>query len=140
MSTTTSKRDERVADDAANDRLLACTASGCPRRWSCNFGSRLCSAHDAAPPDRWPEVTQSLLDADADTARFGAKPAPAPRVATREEGRAALARLRRPPREGRDLAWAQRLEQREARGDDLTDFQRSAWRAALHGPIVGAAE
>lgn len=46
----------------ASTRRIGCAATGCPMRPSCSSegSSFVCSAHSAAPPHRWPHVTDGL--------------------------------------------------------------------------------
>jgi hypothetical protein len=69
-------------------------------------------------------------------------PAPECSAEAKSQGVAALRHLmgklgkRRFGFEGDGVAWALRLQQREQGGDNLTPFQRDAWREALRQPIV----
>ena len=128
-----SSRDQRIADSAADDRDLMCTAHGCPLRWSVNFSSPLCSAHGRADPQDWPRVTQWLQDAEAERIYRAQYPDPPPAVRklTPEERRAIGANLRIALRQAGGRAWAERLRDREESGARLTDAQRAMWRAAL---------
>lgn len=123
-------RDNRIADESTDERTLMCRASGCPHRWSVNFEVPLCSAHSrCTSPQEWPRVTQALLDAEADRA-MNPPQKPAERYATKEEGLAALEKLRQMGR-GDPRRWAKVLKRREERGRPLSAFQRAAWREAL---------
>lgn len=135
MSTYRSRvADQRVADDAIADRSLLCSASGCPNRWSLNFGKPLCRAHAFAEPHQWPQVTQEQLDAETDRALAAAAPKLQATVThwSMADKRALLKRLREvfaTPVDPR--AWARNLRDRERSGARLTQAQRTAWRAVL---------
>lgn len=119
-------QDRKTADDAMVDHALMCRATGCPRRWSNDFGgARLCTMHSRClSPHDWPRVTQQLLDADLEQARSEPRQV-VERHATKAEGIAALRKLamlgRQDPR-----AWANRLLERAKRGETMTRPQREA--------------
>jgi hypothetical protein len=140
----TSARDRAIADDAGADFALRCRAYGCPRQWSVNFGTKLCSAHALAiDPREWPRITAALLADEADRARFGPPPAAHERPSmTKAEGLAALALVREGHLFARQLPrdWAHRLEQAERDGRPLSARQRSAWRQACGHQILDAAQ
>ncbi len=128
------KRDAAVADHAIADRALLCTASGCPNRWSLNFGKPLCRFHAFAEPHAWPQVTQEQLDAETDRALAGQVPKVQATVKhwSLAEKRELLQGLRAlfasaPASSGR--AWATLLRRREQAGEPLTAAQRDMWRA-----------
>ena len=133
MSTYRNRAEQRAVE---SDRTLLCTVDGCPNRWCVDFGRRLCSAHDAAPIDRWAEVTQQQLDAEASRAFDAQRPRPADRWLSKAERGELMARVRqslgRIGSGGSGRVWAHRLKAREEAGEPLTSFQREAWRAALH--------
>ena len=131
------RRDQRIADDHAGDQANLCAAAGCPNRWSVSLGNGrgTCSAHAWAPADHWPGITQRELDREterayrvaSDVPAFRGGPVPCPQR-LRDRLRAAVRSLSE-QKPGRD--WAARLREREAKGDNLTEFQRDAWRAVL---------
>lgn len=127
-------RDEKIADDVEQvERHLMCSADGCPRRWSV-MGDRgkACSAHYSANPRDWPRITQQLLDAEVDRARYNDAVRPAPEPYTPEQRRAIADRMhgmfdnRADPR-----AWARELQRRHKAGHRLTQAQVAAYRHAL---------
>jgi hypothetical protein len=123
-------RDQRIADEVEIEADLRCIADRCPRRWSSDFGAKLCSAHAAAKSTHhWPRITQDLIDLETQQALRGPRPRPQ-RYATREEGIAALEKLRHMGR-GDPRRWAKVLQRREERGVQLTKFQRVAWREVV---------
>lgn len=127
-----SSRDQRIADEVGIAQTLRCTAMGCPNAWSVSIGSRLCSAHAWADPSQWPGITQSVLDAEADRARFGL---PGRQQAVRhlsaQEKRSIGARMRDALSQSGGRDWAMRLRDRDQQGEPLTDAQRHMYRAAL---------
>lgn len=128
------KRDAAVADQAISERAFMCSASGCPNRWSVNFGRPLCSAHSSADPHQWPQVTQEQLDAETARALIAAAPKAQATVKhwSAAEKKALLQRLRAVFAEKRNpRAWAERLRDRERSGARLGEAQRQMWREAL---------
>jgi hypothetical protein len=133
-------RDERIADDVAEDRTMLCCAIGCPNRWTVDAGQgRLCTAHARAEPTQWPWITQQQLDAQTQRALQAQQlPLPAAPVPDRAAAAAALGELQRTLRSSSDRAWALQLRDRElhhggvlASGRRMTPFHRQAWRAVL---------
>ena len=125
--------DKRAANSVEEDAALMCTASGCPNRWSVDFGHRLCSAHNGAELHEWPEITQRLLDAETEAALRGQEPR---KQATHRhysvaEKKAIGQRLRAALRNRGGKEWALRLQAREAAGKRLNAAQKTMWRAAL---------
>lgn len=135
--TATTARDQRIADDVGLDRETLCTATRCPRRWTVDLGSgRLCSAHAWAQPHHWPQITEELLEADAQRAYRAqyAEPKRERLPLTRTEQLQLLHRLKTAVQRMADrgsLAWAERLKARDEAGERLTLAQRQSYRAAL---------
>jgi hypothetical protein len=127
-------RDQRIAAESHSDRALMCSAHGCPLRWSVNFGQPLCSVHNRYELHDWPRMTDWLNEREADEAFRRQQPAPPARVKhwTSDEKRAIGQRLRAALRNQGGRGWAERLRDREERGDRLNDAQRAMWRQALH--------
>jgi hypothetical protein len=132
-----SRRDERIADDA-QDRRLMCEAHGCPNRWSVDAGGgRLCSAHQWSARAEWPRITQQLLDAETDRAYRAQAVPPSDgtpkRTLSRGEKLHVLGQLREVLQRklGDWRAWAARLRQRHEAGENLTETQREMYRSAL---------
>jgi len=94
---------------------------------------------DHLPPDRAPTVLQFRdacrrpVEHAASTPRLPA-PAPDPKVIR------AIRAAWRPVGAGGPRAWAERLREREEGGENLTLFQRAAWRAALATELQAAHE
>lgn len=132
--------DKHAADSVEENTALKCSASGCPNRWSVDFGHRLCSAHNGAELHEWPEITQRIVDAETDAAFRGQEPR---RQATHRhfsvaEKKAVGQRLRAVLRNVGGKDWARRLQAREEAGRKLTDAQKAMWRAALnYGETLG---
>jgi hypothetical protein len=126
--------DKRTVESAEHDAALMCTASGCPHRWSVDFGTRLCSAHNGAELHEWPEITQRLLDADTDAALRSQEPRKQAthRHFSAAEKKAVGQRLRAALRNVGGKDWARRLQAREEAGRRLSDAQKAMWRAALN--------
>jgi len=133
MSTaTTNRRDQRIADDAAEDQHLLCSAQGCPCRWSIDNGKgRLCTNHAAAAPARWPEITRQLKDAEVDRAMDRLPFTPPAKVVDKAAAIAKLRGFRLGANAGGPKDWAHQLAERERRGENLTLAQRTMWREAL---------
>ena len=131
-------RDQRIAADANSERHLMCAAHGCPLRWSVNFGEPLCSVHNGYERHDWPRVTEWLQEREADEAfkRQNPPPAPAVKRLTADEKRAIGQKLRQALRANGGRKWAERLRDREQRGERLTDAQRAMWRQALGRNLV----
>lgn len=140
-------RDERIADDAGADRQLLCSAHGCPNRWAVDAGNgRLCSAHAWVGRHLWPQVTQEQQDAETDRARAAMNDPEPPAYVRRDPARlgAALAKLAQqkdPMRGFRRLQWVeQNRAGRLPSGQQMTEFQRWAWRHALRRAGVALAD
>lgn len=133
MSSYRNRADQRVADDVNAGRHLMCAASGCPLRWSVDFGTPLCSAHAGKDPLQWPAITQRVLDAELAEAVRRDQPKPQAQVRhfTAADKRAVGQKLRQALRANGGRQWAERLREREERGEHLTDAQRAMWRQAL---------
>ncbi|WKB53001.1 hypothetical protein [Eleftheria terrae] len=134
MSTFESRRDQRIADEVADDRTLMCAAHGCPNRWSVDAGNgRLCSAHAWADTRDWQAITHAQRNAQTDRAMAAQRPAPArPMVSKRE----AIQRLRSLDfGRSKGKSWAERLRDRELAGERLTDAQKRMWRSALRADL-----
>lgn len=133
------RRDQKMADDAGEDRSLMCTAPGCPNLWSNDFGKgRNCSAHGWSSRRYWPQITQEQIDAQTqralvDAAKIGRPEKPALSKADKRALLSDMASLSFPSGEDDDKrAWARKLRARERRVDRMTAAQKSAWREALH--------
>lgn len=89
------------------------------------------------PPDRPPTAPLfKALCLNAPPPPVKRLPAPKPDLARIASE---FAKLRHPRSDGRPLAWAYDLQERETRGEALTPAQRAAWREALaHMPITGS--
>ena len=125
--------DQRIADEAGEDRALMCAAERCPCRWTVDAGNgRMCSAHAWVDASQWPRITERLLDADLERAHRGTPPV-RPVVLTREQRIAAVAKLKNLNNPSAGRGWAHALKSREEAGECLTLAQRESWRAAL-GP------
>jgi hypothetical protein len=87
--------DQRVADEAEDDRALMCMAVGCPRRWSVSGDrGRACSAHYWAERADWPRITEAVLRAETDRALVAAaKPVAPVSPEQRAQALAALAKF-----------------------------------------------
>lgn len=140
-------RDERIADEAVADRQLLCSAHGCPNRWSVDAGNgRMCSAHAWAGRHLWPQITQEQQDAETERARAAFDPQPEPQHIRRDPARlgAALAKLSQPKDPLRGFRRLQWVEQNRAgrlpSGQQMTEFQRWAWRHALRHAAVALAD
>lgn len=123
------------------DPGLRCIAHGCPNAWAVDFGrGRLCSAHDGAPPADWPRVTaRELARADERTADASQRSDLRPTFPTSPEATARLVERTRTllaaaAEVQTSRVWAVRLREREARGEPLSEFRRTAWRIALRVP------
>ena len=119
-------RDQRTADEYGTgpDKQMMCTAHNCPNLWSTSDGN-VCRWHAAAPPHRWPEVTQDLQDATTnrviDAQRLPQQVAPV----SQTERRAILNRLRTAMTQPRDpRAWIGVLLANEGRGERLSAMQK----------------
>lgn len=123
-------------DDGSVPQALMCAANGCPNRWTTSIG-HVCRWHADAPKERWPEVTQQQQWNETERAQARNEPAHEPYVAPLSFAakKAVLLRLREVfSTGGNSRDWAQRLRDREARGERLTAPQREGWHAALrHG-------
>lgn len=138
----TSARDRTIADDAGADFALRCRASGCPRPWSVNLGTKLCSAHALCQSAKeWPRVTERLLEEESERALYGPPAAPESRSVTLGEALAALRRVREGHLFKRQVPkdWARRLEEAEKAGRPLSAYQRAAWRQAFGHQLLDAA-
>lgn len=133
--------DRRIADDEQSERVLMCSAHGCPNRWSVDGpAGRCCSAHAWAPTGQWPGIT-AQQDAAATQRAFlaaqkgesGDAPAHRTRPASPDE-REAIARALQGGAKARGVQWAKRLLVREGKGERLTLAQREMWRDALMVP------
>jgi hypothetical protein len=96
-STRPSRTDQRVADEAAVDQSLLCSAHGCPNRWSVDAGhGKACRAHAWAQPHDWPQITVEQQDAETDRALRAMQPPLHQATPTPDPGRLrrVLARLR----------------------------------------------
>ncbi len=125
--------DTRAANSVEDDAALKCTASGCPMRWSVDFGTKLCSAHSGAELHEWPEITQRMLDADPEAAFRSQEPRKQAthRHFSAADKKAVGQRLRAALRNQGGKEWARRLQAREEAGKRLNTAQKTMWRAAL---------
>jgi hypothetical protein len=117
----TRAQDQRLVEDVAAGKELACAASGCPHRWSVDAGAgRLCSWHAWSDPHLWPQVTQEQLEAMTEKARQHRELVP-PRALSRADKTQILNGLREvlKPRQGRK-GWAQRIVDRVCAGERVT--------------------
>lgn len=138
VATYQARRDQRIADNHGTDQSLMCAASGCPNRWSVSLGNGrgTCGAHAWAPAEHWPGITQREVDRETERAYAVATQQPAaqhrnpgacpPHLRGRLEAAKRVLAQSQPSRD-----WAHRLRDREARGDNLTEAQRDAWRKVL---------
>jgi len=107
------------------DLSLMCGARGCPNRWSVDGGNgRLCSRHAWSQPKDWPSITESIN-------RSPVEAIPQSRQISDEEKLSILRKLEQIGASDDPKRWAKALKEREARGDRLSSFQRSAWREAI---------
>ena len=131
--------DRRIADDEQSERVLMCSAHGCPNRWSVDGpAGRCCSAHAWAQSRMWPSITARLQDeatqrAFAACQRTEASGEWRTRPANAQE-RAAIQRALTGGAKARGVQWAKRLLVREGRGESLTLAQREMLRDALLVP------
>lgn len=125
--------DQRIVEEVEADAAAMCTASGCPNRWTVDFGTRLCGAHSGADPLEWPEITQRLADAAAEAAfrNQGGRQQATHRHFSTVDKKAVGQRLRAALRNQGGRQWAERLRDRELRGERLNQAQRTMWRDAL---------
>lgn len=137
----TTAADRRTADDEQAERVLMCSAHGCPNRWSVDGpNGRCCSAHAWEPSHRWPAITEAQQRAAEHRAfeRTQRKAWPEAlqrvRAPTAEERAATSKALAIGGSKARGVQWAKRLLVREERGDSLTMAQREMWRDALMVP------
>lgn len=141
-ATARANRDRKTTDETAVDKALMCAAHGCPNHWSSDFGhGRVCSAHSRGGSSDWPRITQQVLNAEVDRARYGAANRAAQPKAppTSEERKAIALRMREAlsdPRAGR--AWAYHLRERHLAGANLTQAQIEAYQTALRGAATSA--
>jgi hypothetical protein len=137
------KHDAKTVGAVERDAQRMCSAHGCPNLWSVDVGhGRLCSAHAAAEPSHWPEITQSQQWHAAERARWAGEPQP---VATshRTTDPARLRVLLRRfadhvrVRDQAPKRWAWKLKAREeADPASVNDAQRAMWREALRADIT----
>lgn len=127
-------RDQQIANEAAVDRSLMCSADRCPRKWTVSVGGSrgLCCAHGCSDRSAWPRITQQILDDEIDQARYGSAPKAEPQPVDRSEALRQLRTLRLGAVSG--TQWAESLRRRELAGQNLTLFQREAWREVLGQP------
>ena len=128
-------RDEQIAAEVNVDRALMCPAAGCPNRWSVSGErGRGCSAHYWSNPRDWPRITQALIEAETNRARYFAAARPERlEPASMEMRKAAVAALHAFVNErGRDArAWAAELQRQHHAGKRLSEVQVDAYRRAL---------
>ena len=128
-------RDQKIAEDVNVDRALMCPAAGCPNRWSVSGErGRGCSAHYWANPRDWPRITQAILEAETDRARYAAAGRPEPSAelpyAVRKAAVAALHAFV-DNRAADPRAWARELQRRHLAGERLSEVRVNAYRAVL---------
>lgn len=131
-------RDERVADETHAEAALMCGATGCPNRWSVDAGNgRLCSAHAWVGRHLWPQITDEQQWAETERARRAMEDQPAANCTRRDPERMAKA-LAKLAKQKEGTAWAKRLRWCEherggklPNGQQMTDYQRWAWRQVL---------
>lgn len=123
-----SKADQVAADSLHVDRVLMCSATLCPNRWSVDFGGgRMCSAHAGASHHDWPRITQEQLDAETQRALDAQMPREAQRFVKPDPVKLSryLAKLAAGIRDAqRDpRGWAKALRTRYEAGERLTQAQ-----------------
>lgn len=131
-------RDEQVAAEVNVDRSLMCPAAGCPNRWSVS-GERGkgCSSHYWANPRDWPRITQELVEAETDRARWAAAAKPErPEARPGDLGpvrKAAVAALQAfvDNRASDSRAWARELHRRHLAGERLAPSTVATYRGVL---------
>ena len=134
-STFDDTRDQSTADRIDRTADLMCKARGCPNHWSTSIGN-LCRWHSAADPSHWPEVTEQQQWDETERARLNGMPKPPAPVLSAQQRRELLQRMGEALRQMSDQSqhprrWAQRLQERDQRGDALTATQREMYRSAL---------
>ena len=123
MSTYRDRADQRIANDAGNDKKLMCSAHNCPNLWSTSDGN-LCRWHADAEPHQWPQVTHELQDAITDRIVNRERPVAAPLVSFNEK-KVILGRLRTvltEPKNQRE--WIERLRAKAAANQPLSAMQK----------------
>jgi hypothetical protein len=119
------KFDKEEVQDSYGE--LMCAARGCPNRWSVDAGNgRLCSRHAWKPAKDWPSITEDIKAAPAQTMS-----AVEYRQISDEEKLAILRKVEEMFSHSNPKRWAHALKEREARGERLTPYQKSAWKEAL---------
>jgi hypothetical protein len=129
-------RDQKIADEVMPpvDRALMCAAHGCPLRWSVSGDrGRACSRHYWAEPREWPRITQWILDAEADRARYGAAARAEADPVAPEVRKASVAALHAfvDHHAADPLAWARELQRRHRAGERLSEDKVDAYRRVL---------
>lgn len=141
------RRADAVLDDQAIERALRCQARGCPRRWTVDDGgSLLCSTHAGKLPKDWPAITERIVWEETERARENAAAPAADRAGLFDQHPVPAS----PEKRAELDAWARATEaesihrrrlvlarwlvlrERERAGEELTPYQREAWRVALH--------
>lgn len=120
---------DKLVDDLAAEKSLMCQAHECPNRWSVDTGSKLCSAHAWADPSEWRHITHQEISKVI--TRQHATPKEV-RPISEAEKRQILQNLRDVLKSPKDpKAWAHKLREREQNGEQLSGYQKQAWREAL---------
>lgn len=110
-----------------DDSSLMCAARGCPNRWTVDAGDgHLCSRHAWKKPVEWPAITEDIKNAPVPTISVAER-----RQISDEEKMDILRKVEQMFSHTEPKRWAHALKEREARGERLTPYQRSAWREAL---------
>jgi hypothetical protein len=129
-------RDQKIADEVALpvDRALMCSAHGCPLRWSMSGDrGRACSRHYWAEPREWPRITQWIIDAETERARYAQASRPLAEPIEPEVRKAAVAALQSFAEQhaADPLAWARELHRRHRAGERLSEDKVDAYRRVL---------
>jgi len=130
MSFEPAKKIKDIESENEAHRALMCVAHNCPNRWTVDAGSgRLCSKHAWADPLDWGAITQQIHAGAFTKAHRYEEP---PRVMTKDEKIGTLLKLKdlfKMPQDPKD--WAYRLQERERKGEKLSEIQRKMYRGAL---------
>jgi len=120
------KFDKEEAADSGYGELM-CAARGCPNRWTVDAGNgRLCSRHAWKPAVEWPSITEDIKSAPAPTMSVAEY-----KKVSDEEKMAILRKVEQMFSHTNPKRWAYALKEREARGERLSSYQKSAWRESI---------